>query len=69
MKSEENMTLEMSMTQMGMDSLMVIELRRWWKHKFGLSISAMEIMASGNLVALGKLAATNLTTRFGYNLQ
>ncbi|KAJ9133675.1 Thiolase-like protein [Pleurostoma richardsiae] len=57
MKDEADVDLGLTLAQIGMDSLMAIELRRWWKQTFGLEISTLEIMGSGTLRALGKLAA------------
>lgn len=65
MKPEEEMDINMSLTQIGMDSLMAIELRRWWKQAFGLDISVLEIMGSGSLQDLGKAAADGLRTKLG----
>lgn len=64
MKSEEDIELGMTMSQIGMDSLMAIELKRWWKQAFGLDISVLEIMGSGTLEELGKVAAQNLKKKF-----
>ena len=64
MKPEEDIDIGMSLTQIGMDSLMAIELRRWWKQAFGLEISVLEIMGSGTLEQLGKVAAQGLKNKF-----
>ena len=57
---EEAVDISLSLTEIGMDSLMAIELRRWWKQAFGLDISVLEIMSSGTLGQLGKVAAEKL---------
>lgn len=64
LKSEDDLDIKLSLTQIGLDSLMAIELRRWWKLAFGLQISVLEIMSAGTLTALGTLAAQNLRTKF-----
>jgi Phosphopantetheine attachment site len=43
-----------------MDSLMAIELRRWWKQAFGFDISVLEIMGFGTPEELGKVAGEGL---------
>jgi aryl carrier-like protein len=53
LKSEEDIDISLTLAQIGLDSLMSIELRRWWKQAFGLEISVLEIMAAGTLESLG----------------
>lgn len=48
---------------MGLDSLMAIELRRWWRIALGLDVSVLEIMGAGTLEELGKIAAEKLVSK------
>lgn len=49
-----------SLSHFGLDSLMALELRRWFRHVFGLSISVLEIVASGTLLQLGEVVRAKL---------
>ena len=62
---EEEVDISLSLGQIGLDSLMAIELRRWWKQAFGMEISVLEIMGSGTLGQLGKAAAERMGERLG----
>ncbi|KAF2788729.1 putative polyketide synthase [Melanomma pulvis-pyrius CBS 109.77] len=64
LKSEEEVNFQLSIASMGLDSLVSIELRRWWKQVFSLDTSTLEIMGSGTLLGLGQLAANGLRERF-----
>ena len=65
LKDAEDVDIEMTLTALGVDSLMAIELRRWWKQVFGLEMSVLEIMGSGTILELGKVAAQRLKLKLG----
>ena len=70
MKPEEDIDISLSLIQIGMDSWMAIELRRWWMQAFGLDISVLEIMGSGTLEQLGRVAAEGLRKKSeGYEIK
>jgi aryl carrier-like protein len=49
-----------SLADMGLDSLMAIELRWWLRHAIGLQITVREIMATISLAQFGNLIAAGL---------
>lgn len=60
LKSDEEVDIALSLAQLGLDSLMAVELRRWWKQALGVQISQLEIMATGSLMESEKIAAETL---------
>ncbi|KAL8640159.1 MAG: hypothetical protein Q9228_002896 [Teloschistes exilis] len=60
MKPEEEINLSLSLTDIGMDSLVGIELCNWWKQVFGFKISVLEMLGMGSLEALGEHAVEGL---------
>ncbi|KAI0104834.1 KR domain-containing protein [Nemania sp. FL0031] len=48
------------LVDLGLDSLVAIELRAWWKQMFGFDISVLEMMGMGSLDALGQRATEGL---------
>jgi hypothetical protein len=46
------MQLNVGLGDLGMDSLVAIEMRSWWKTTFGFDISVLELLGMGSLQAL-----------------
>ena len=53
----EELDTAMSLSALGVDSLVAIEIRNWWKHTLGVNTSVLEIMGSSSIANLGQLAA------------
>lgn len=64
MRSQDDLDVSMTLSQIGLDSLMAIELRRWWRQVFGLDISVLEILSSGTIAGLGDAAIRGLQRKF-----
>ena len=62
-KLDYNVDPSLGFFQIGLDSLMAIELRKWWKPAFRLEISVLEITASGTTEQLDKVAAKGVKKR------
>ncbi|KAI8932960.1 hypothetical protein NX059_010429 [Plenodomus lindquistii] len=52
--------ISMRTADIGLDSLVAVELQAWWKRTFGFNVSTLEIMSTGTLQALGRRAANGL---------
>ena len=57
LKEAEDLDVDRTLSAIGVDSLVAIELRKWWKQAFGLEISVLEMMGLGTIKELGKVAA------------
>lgn len=57
--------ITMSTADMGLDSLVSVELRAWWKLTFGFDISTLEMLSLGTLEALGRRAVDGLSQLYG----
>ncbi|KAH7109104.1 fatty acid synthase S-acetyltransferase [Dendryphion nanum] len=63
MKPDDCPNIALPLADIGLDSLVAIELRSWWKQVFGFDISVIEMLGVGTLEGLGKHAAQGLYRR------
>ncbi|KAL7798706.1 putative polyketide synthase [Trichoderma afarasin] len=56
----KDLDLSLNLTQLGVDSLVAIEIRNWWRRTLGVNVSVLEFMGAGSIENLGKLAAKGI---------
>ncbi|CAI6338614.1 unnamed protein product [Periconia digitata] len=64
MREGQDLDTSQSLSDLGVDSLVAIELRNWWKQSLGVDVSALELMGGGSLVQLGLLAVNRLKVKY-----
>ena len=64
MKGDATVDTTQSLASMGVDSLVAIELRNWWKQTFTTDVSVLELNDSGSMDDLGKLATQRLREKY-----
>ena len=64
MKGDEEVDLTCTLTAVGVDSLVAIEVRNWWKQNLGIDVSVLELMSGGSIDQLGELAAKRLKEKY-----
>ena len=57
---DQEVDLSLSLQNFGVDSLVSIELRNWWKQAFGADVTVLQLMSSGSLLGLGQKAVKQL---------
>ncbi len=60
LRDPEQLRLDLTPLDLGLDSLLAIELKRWWRQMFGREVSVLEITGAGSLLELGELAVRTL---------
>ncbi|KAL9030025.1 MAG: hypothetical protein Q9180_006955 [Flavoplaca navasiana] len=64
LRSEDDLDLKQPLSVLGVDSLVAIEIRNWWRQGLGLEISILEIMNAESIGHLGKVALKGLKLRY-----
>ncbi|WYZ46092.1 hypothetical protein EsH8_IX_000317 [Colletotrichum jinshuiense] len=64
-ENEDDIDVNMSLQDAGLDSLVAVEMRSWWKGEFGFDISVLEMLGMGSLLALGNRAVSGLKESLG----
>jgi NADP-dependent 3-hydroxy acid dehydrogenase YdfG/aryl carrier-like protein len=58
--SDQEVDLALSLKDFGVDSLVSIELRNWWKQAFGADVTVLQLMNGGSFMGLGQKAVDQL---------
>lgn len=61
LRPDDDLDITLPVQQLGLDSLVGIELRNWWRQTFAFDISVLQLLGLGTLEALGKQAVLGLT--------
>ncbi|KNG81092.1 putative polyketide synthase [Aspergillus nomiae NRRL 13137] len=64
MRAEDEIEISRTLTEVGVDSLVAIEVRNWWKQNLGVEVSVLELRDGGNIHRLGELAAQRLKEKY-----
>ncbi|KAI3392455.1 hypothetical protein diail_5699 [Diaporthe ilicicola] len=64
MKGSDEIDLSSTLSAVGVDSLVAIEVRNWWRQNLGIDVSVLELMSGGSIEQLGELATKRLAERF-----
>jgi acyl carrier protein len=60
LKPDDEPNVALGLAELGLDSLIAVEMRSWFKQVFALDISVLEMLAMGTLEALGNKVASKL---------
>lgn len=63
MRTDEELDLHESMNNLGMDSLIGIELRNWLRQRLGVEFTVLEVVGANSILAMGGLAQQKLVAK------
>ena len=64
MSGDGEIDASLSLSAAGVDSLVAIEIRNWWRQNLGTDISVLELLGGGSIEQLGGLAVQRLKTKY-----
>ncbi|GJD02486.1 polyketide synthase [Colletotrichum higginsianum] len=64
MRSEDELDLDGSLTSMGIDSMISIELRNWIRRQLGAEVTVLEIARAASLIDLGEIVQKRLVEKY-----
>ncbi|TDZ54076.1 Highly reducing polyketide synthase FUM1 [Colletotrichum trifolii] len=65
---DDGIDTSLSPSALGVDSLMTIEIRNWWKHTIGAEVSVLQLTSAQSFDQLGLLAASQLQKKMASGL-
>ncbi|KAK8124385.1 fatty acid synthase S-acetyltransferase [Apiospora kogelbergensis] len=60
LRPDDDLDVTLPVQQLGLDSLVGIELRNWWRQTFRFDVSVLQLLGFGTLEELGRQAAVGL---------
>lgn len=64
MKGEDEIDSSLGLSDAGVDSLVAIEIRNWWKQNLGTDVSVLELLGGGSIEQLGVMAGARLKAKY-----
>lgn len=65
MRPIEELETSQTLSGLGVDSLVTIEIRNWWRRSLGVEVSTLEILGAGTINGLAGLAIEGLKRKIG----
>jgi acyl transferase domain-containing protein/NADPH:quinone reductase-like Zn-dependent oxidoreductase len=61
---DTDLSMTANVSDLGLDSLVAVEMRGWWKLTFGFDISTLDMLGLGTLESMGKRLAEQFITKY-----